>query len=62
VSFLASIGLRTLVMGAKAIANKGGRMVLVGPQEGVEKVLKSSSIDTIIPIYADQASALAALA
>ena len=62
VSFVASIGLRTLVTGAKAISNKGGRMVLVAPQPNVEKVLRSSSIDTIIPIYPDQAAAKAALA
>lgn len=61
VSFVASLGLRTLVVGAKAIASKGGRMVIANPQASVEKVLKASSLDSVIPIYADQHAAVVAL-
>ncbi len=39
VDFLASLGMRTLVVNAKSIMSRGGRMVLVGPQPNVEKAL-----------------------
>ncbi len=53
VSFLASIGIRTLVSTAKALARHGGRMVLLTPQPVVENVLKTSGIDTVLPIFFD---------
>ena len=37
VAFLASLGMRRLVSGAKASWEHGGRMVLLKPQENVEK-------------------------
>ena len=61
VSFLASIGLRSLVIPARTITNRGGKVVLYGPNELVEKVLKISGIDTIIPIHHDFNTAVAAL-
>src|SRR5262245_27008949 len=61
VSFLASIGLRSLVIPARTIKNRGGKVVLFGPNDMVEKVLKTSGIDTIIPIHHDLNSAVAAL-
>jgi anti-sigma B factor antagonist len=57
VSFLASIGIRTLVSNAKAVERRGGRMVLAGPQPLAEQVLKAAGIDAIIPIYPDVGSA-----
>ncbi len=48
VTFIASLGIRTLIMGAKATANKGGKMVLLNPQPNVEKVLRTSRVDTVI--------------
>lgn len=53
VSFIASMGMRTLVSGAKAVRSKGGRMVLLLPEENVEKALRTASIDTLIPIFHD---------
>ena len=61
VSFLGSMGLRALVAPAQAIKNRGGKMVLFGPNEMVEKVLKTSGIDTLIPVHHEFQSALAAL-
>ena len=61
VSFLGSMGLRALVAPARAIKGRGGKMVLFGPNEAVEKVLKSSGIDTIIPVPHELQSAMAAL-
>jgi anti-anti-sigma factor len=61
VSFLASIGIRTLISSARALARRGGRMVLAGPQPIVEEVLRLGGIDSLIPVYADVASACAGL-
>jgi anti-anti-sigma factor len=58
VDFLASLGMRTLVVTAKSIMRRGGRMVLISPQPSVEKALRSSGIDTIIPIASDFNSAV----
>jgi anti-anti-sigma factor len=61
VSFIGSMGLRALVAPARAIKSRGGKMVLFGPNESVEKVLKTSGIDTLIPVHHELQSALAAL-
>lgn len=61
VSFLGSMGLRSLVAPARAINSNGGKFVLFGPNEMVDKVLKASGIDSIIPIHHELQSALAAL-
>jgi len=61
VSFLGSMGLRSLVGPALAIRGRGGKMVLFGPNEMVAKVLKVSGIETIIPVHHELQSALAAL-
>lgn len=57
VSFLASLGIRTLVMSCKTLAAKGGNLALFGLQPGVEKVLRTSGLHTMIPIVADLSSA-----
>ena len=62
VSFLGSMGLRALVAPARAIKSRGGKIVLFGPNESVEKVLKTSGIDTLIPVHHELQSALDALA
>ncbi len=59
VSFLASMGLRTIVMSAKAITSQGGKIVLLAPQDGVRRVLQISGIDQLIPIAKDWAAATA---
>src|SRR5262245_30653447 len=53
VTFLASLGIRTLITGAKAAANNGGKMVLLTPQPNVERVLRTSRVDTVMPIVND---------
>jgi anti-anti-sigma factor len=50
VTFIASIGIRTLISNAKAQKARGGRMVLYKPSDQVEQVLRATGIDTIIPI------------
>jgi anti-sigma B factor antagonist len=61
VGFLASMGIRTIVMGAKTISSKGGKMVLFRPNADVEKVLLSSGIDSLVPIAHDLDTAQATL-
>ena len=61
VSFLGSMGLRSLVAPALAIQGRGGKMVLFGPNEMVRRVLKVSGIETMIPVHHELQSALAAL-
>ncbi|MDE2005821.1 MAG: STAS domain-containing protein [Rhodospirillales bacterium] len=62
VEFMASMGLRGLVICAKSIAAKKGRTVLLAPRPAVAEVLSVSGIDALIPVHATEAEALAALA
>jgi len=57
VEFLASMGLRTLVMAAKSMRGKSGRMVLYRPIPLVEEVLVTSGISTLIPLTHELADA-----
>jgi anti-sigma B factor antagonist len=61
VSFLASLGIRVLVMGAKTVASKGGKIALLSPIKDVETVLTTMRIDSLIPIYHDPATARGAV-
>ena len=54
VTFLASLGIRTLVTAAKAVSNNGGKLVLLSPQPSVERVLRESRVDTVLPIIEDE--------
>jgi anti-sigma B factor antagonist len=49
--FLASIGIRLLVLNAKSIYSRGGRIVLLHPTPDVRSVLEITGIPEIIPIY-----------
>lgn len=62
VSFLASIGMRTLLSNAKSLSRKGGKMVLLNPQPMVATALATAGIDTLIPVHNDLDSARNALA
>ena len=59
VTFLASIGIRLLVKAARTIGNRKGRLVVFNPTEDARKVLRSTGIDTIIPVVADETAAIA---
>jgi anti-anti-sigma factor len=61
VGFLSSIGIRTLLTSAKVASNRGGKLVLVSPQPMVRDVLDRSGVSSLVPVYADQASALEAI-
>jgi anti-anti-sigma factor len=57
VDFLASIGIRLLMMNAKSISTRGGKMVLINPIPEVHSVLEITGIPAIIPIYSQLESA-----
>ena len=61
VSFLGSMGLRSIVVPAQALKRRGGKMALFDPAPLVQEVLKASNIDEIIPIFYDLDAAVAAL-
>lgn len=61
VTFLASIGIRTLVANAKALALRGGSMVLFDPQPLVADVLRATGIADIIPVLEGQGAAMEGL-
>jgi stage II sporulation protein AA (anti-sigma F factor antagonist) len=61
VSYLGSMGLRSLVGPARIIRSRGGKMVLFGPSEFVVKVLKASGVDALIPVHTELQKALEAL-
>ncbi len=55
VSFLASIGIRSIISSARALDQKGGRMViLLGANELVKATLESTGIDDVIPMVAEE--------
>ncbi len=62
VSFLASIGIRTLLLGAKAVQRRGGAFVLLNPMGEVKKVLEVTGVTDLMPIYLNSDEALTAVA
>jgi len=62
VTFLASYGIRVLLVGAKIVNGKGGNLVILCPDNSVAKVLKTAGMDVLIPIHQTEAAAMAALA
>ncbi len=50
VAFLASLGMRLLMMAAKSLSQRGGSIIVVEPQEVVENALRMSGLDQVIGI------------
>lgn len=58
VKFLASLGIRSLITNAKALQQRGGKMVLiVGDNVAVVRTLEATGVDALIPMFADSAEA-----
>ncbi len=56
--FLASIGIRALFQSAKAVKERGGRMVLVvGNNSSVVMSLEATGINSLIPMFKSDAEA-----
>lgn len=62
VTFLGSMGLRSIVVPAQVVKRRGGKTVLFNPTEMVEEVLRASNISSLIPVSHDMEAALATLA
>lgn len=62
VSFLASMGLRTIMTCVRAITSKGGKVAIAGAQPGVAKVLDTSGLSEMVPVVATVDAAVAAIA
>jgi anti-anti-sigma factor len=62
VDFLASIGIRTLLLTAKAVTRRGGKIVLFNPDANVTSILQMAGIDTLVPICRSLDEACSAVA
>ncbi len=61
VDFLASIGIRTLLVSAKGAHARGGRVVLFNPIKLVADSLEMAGITSILPVFYDLDAARAAV-
>lgn len=58
VNFLASIGIRALITSAKAVQQRGGKMVLVvSDSSTVMMSLEATGVDELIPVFASASDA-----
>ena len=62
VNFLSSYGIRVLLVGAKTVKSKGGKLVILCPEGNVAKVLQAAGTDTLIPVHGSEDAAIAAIA
>ena len=61
VDFIASVGIRSLILVAKAVSRRGGKIVLLNPDANTTKLLQMARIDDLIPIHRSLDGALQAV-
>jgi anti-anti-sigma factor len=61
VTFIASIGIRHILLATKTMSRRGGRLVLLNPTEMVKDVLETSGVADLIPMVTSESEALAML-
>jgi len=62
VRFLASVGIRVLLAGAKAVQRRGGKLALVvAGGSSVASSLEATGVDELIPVFTDSRQAEAAV-
>ena len=61
VDYLASIGIRLLMINAKSLASRKGKMAIINPSPEVLNVLEIAGITSVIPVYSHMESAEAVL-
>lgn len=59
VSFIASLGMRMLLSGAKALRSAGAKMVIYNPQPVVQEALEMAGVNNLMPIENDLGKAQA---
>jgi anti-sigma B factor antagonist len=57
VTFIASLGIRTLMLSAKTLIRRGADMAVCGANENVEKVLRGTGFNEVAGLYPDFDSA-----
>jgi anti-anti-sigma factor len=57
VTLISSIGIRHLVSAAKTLSRKGGKLVVVNPNDHVKDVLVTTGVDDLMPIVATDSEA-----
>jgi anti-anti-sigma factor len=62
VTFLASLGLRVLLAAARVTQRRGRQIVIYGAQPQAQEVFETISMESLVPVASDEASARAALA
>ena len=58
VPFIASLGVRTLMVSAKTLMRRGAYMAVCGATDGVEAVLRSTGFDELVGLHPDVDSAI----
>lgn len=58
VSFIASLGVRTLMLSAKSLIRRGSELVVYGASENVDKVLRGTGFNEVAGLYPDYESAI----
>jgi anti-anti-sigma factor len=61
VDFVASVGVRMLVVAAKGLKARGGKLALFRTSSAVSKILETAGITLMIPLHLDREAALAAV-
>jgi len=61
VPFMSSIGIRALMINAKAVARRGGRFLIAAPQAQVREVLETAGLAELVSILATLDEAIAAV-
>lgn len=62
VDYLASMGIRLLVIAGKAASRRGAKLVLFGANDGVARIITTAGLDEIVPLLASWDAVAAALA
>jgi anti-sigma B factor antagonist len=62
VTYIASMGMRMLLVVGKTMATRKGKMALLAPSDDLATVLRTAGVDTAIPVHATQEGALSSLA
>ncbi|MGH9647971.1 MAG: STAS domain-containing protein [Bryobacteraceae bacterium] len=61
VTFLGSMGLRTILTAARTVKSRGGKMAIFAPDEQIVKVLITSGVGALLSINPDREGAVAFL-
>ena len=54
VTYIASVGMRMLLASAKALKERGIKMILLKPQPLVDEALRTTCLDQLVPIVSDE--------